>query len=143
MSVEKKHPDSGDAVRAGFILLLTGGADTGNIILELREMVDTDDNVLKEAALASIVSKFGKLSLRIRDSVCACSFSVSYSEREMMDRPHATNRKRGARKQKFNPSTPWNSSIRYRHGRANNIAREQIFRYFDHHATNQKVGREN
>ena len=105
--------------------------------------MDTEDNSPKGAAIESVVSKFWKLSLRIRDSVCACSFSVAYYEGETPGRPHAKNHKREVCKRKFNPSKTWNPRIRYRHGRANTAARDHIFRYFDQQSAAQKMGREN
>ena len=127
----------------GVYLTVDGDAATGNRVLELREMMDTEDNVLKEAPAPSIVSKFGKLSLWIRDSVCACSFSVAYSGRKMIGRPHAKNRKMEVCKEQFSPITPWGSRIRYRHGCVNTVACEQISRYSNQHSAAQHMGRAN
>ena len=127
----------------GVYLTVDGDAATGNRIVELREILATEDNALKEASLASMSAKFGKLAIWIRDSVCACAFSAMYSERKMMDRFHAKNRKKEVCKTKFNPSTPWNARRRYAYGRTNTVACEQMFRYFNQHSTSQKMGRGN
>ena len=57
-------------------------------------MLLTDDNALKETSLAAVDAKFGKLSIWIHDSVFACAFAASYSERKMVDRFHAKNHKK-------------------------------------------------
>ena len=67
----------------------------------MREILPTEDNALKEASLSAVASKFGKASIWIHDSACACSFAASYSERQMLDRFHAKNHKKDVCKTKF------------------------------------------
>ena len=114
----------------GVYLTVDGDARNGNRIVELREMMGTEDNVLKETSLSDVCARFGTLSLWMRDYVCSCAFADGMVRKKMLDRFHAKNHTRQVCRTKYNPSTSANSRIRNRLGVWNTVACEQTFRYF-------------
>ena len=117
--------------RTGGLYLTAGGAvSSGGRIVEIREMLSPGNNDVKETSIRAITALFGPLSLLVHDSVCACSFADSMVQREMMDRPHAKNRRREICRTKYNPNTPWDARTRKRLGVLNTVSCEKTFRYF-------------
>ena len=77
-------------------------------VLELREILSAETNLVKEASLVSLKKKYPSLDLWIRDSVCACQFAEGVVRYRLLGRFHLRNHKRDFSRAKFNPDTPAN-----------------------------------
>ena len=113
------------------------------MILELREVIGSEDNRIKGASLAKTVGTYPGLSLWVHDNVCACDFSKSLARWGMLGRFHERNRTRSICRATFNPNAPINCKIRYRFKRTNTSAREQIFRHMGRHSSAHRLGKLN
>ena len=124
----------------GIYLSVDGNADSGRI-LELREVLAAESNLVKEASLRDLKRKFPGLELWVHDSVCACNFADSVVKHRLLDRFHIRNHKREVCRSRFNPNTPWNSKLRYKFGCANTVVCEQLFRMRNQYSAAQRMGR--
>ena len=114
----------------GVYLTVDGDARSGNRIVELMEMLGTEDNALEETSLSDVCARFGSLSLWMRDYVCSCAFADAMVRKNMSGRFHARNHTRQVCRTKYNPPTSANSRIRNRLCVWNTVSCEQTFRYF-------------
>ena len=109
-------------------------------ILELREILSAETNVVREARLVALKRRYPSKDLWVHDSVCAYQFSEGISRRRLLSRFHISRRKIDVCRARFNPDAPPRCKLRYRFGCTNTVARDQIFRKRYRQSTAQRMG---
>ena len=118
--MQAKAPENATERTVGIYLSVAGGAASSRI-LELREILAAEANIVKESSLLSIKRKYPPLDLWVHGSLCAGKFADGIVGRRLLDRFHIRNRKAEICRTKFNPDTQWNCKLRYRFGCTNSI----------------------
>ena len=124
-------------------LAVDGNLESANTILELREMIGSVDNRIKEESSDAMLDTYKGIAPWVHDNVCACDFSKALARWRMLDRFHERNHTRAICRTTLNPNTPSNCKIRYRSKCTNTSARDQISRYMNRHSTAQRLGKLN
>ena len=91
--------------RTGGIYLSVDGGAASSRILELREILAAEKNIVKESILMSLKRKYPSLDLWVHDSVCAGKFSEGIVGRRLLGRFHMRIHKSEICRTKFNPDT--------------------------------------
>jgi hypothetical protein len=113
---------------------MDGGSSGGcNRIIELREVINNEDNELREKSLQAVLADNPKLKLLIHDLVCKCGFAARMGLRRMLDKFHATNHTNPECLTTFNPHTKVNKQHLKRMRVNNTSVCEQMFRVFNRH----------
>ena len=113
----------------GVWLSMDGGrADGRNRIVELREILNNEDNPLKEVSARAIQARHPGLKMVVHDLACQCNFLDDMKVRRVLDRFHAKNHTTERCRTTFNPDTRRNKYWMKKLGITNTSTCEQVFR---------------
>ena len=129
--------------RTGGVFLTMDGCSSNGRILELREVLNNEDNALRELSLSNVKRENNKLSLLVHDLACHCSFADEYGVRRMLDKFHSRNHTRPECRTTLNPQTPSNARYLRRMGVLNTSMCEQMFRVMNRHRHALTMARSN
>lgn len=116
---QKTRPEGTGGICSG-----VGGDAKSSMIIEPREILAAEANLVKEAILVTLKRKYLSLDLRIHDIVCACQFAACITRRLLLDLFHIGNRKKDICRAKSNPGAPSSCQLRYSFGRTNTFTRD-------------------
>jgi hypothetical protein len=114
----------------------------GQCILELREMMDYENNELKEVSMRALINSHPKLKLWIHDLVCRANFADKLIAYRMLDKFHAKNHKTVKCRTIYNPRKIANKRVLKKFGVKNTQKAEQMWgRFFNRHYNAQFMNR--
>jgi hypothetical protein len=122
--------------RSGGIYISMDGSKVKNrpqLILELREMLNHEDNELKEKSLKKLIRDHPKIQGWIHDLVCRGKFADDLVKWKMLDAFHVQNHIQLACRRQYNPRTKKIKTLLTKMKVTNTQICEQTWSFFNRH----------
>lgn len=118
----------------GLYLTMNGSTAKGpNRIMELREVLNNEDNELRELSFKAVKKSSPGLKLFVHDLVCKCNFLDKFKIIKLLDKFHARNHTNHLCQTKYNPKTPANLKVLKKHKVTNTSICETMNRTLNRH----------
>ena len=110
-------------------------------IIELREILNNEDNSLREKSLRNVKRAAPRLELWIHDLACKANFADGLVKRRMLDKFHSRAHVHAKCRRSLNPDWGRNVALRKKLRATNAVACEQMWKHMNKYRQPQKMER--
>ena len=127
----------------GLYLTMDGSVREGTSqgIIELREILNNEDNSLREKSLRNVKRAAPRLELWIHDLACKANFADGLVKRRMLDKFHSRAHVHAKCKRSLNPDWGRNVALRKKLRATNTVVCEQMWKHMNKYRQPQKMER--
>jgi len=115
--------------------------ERSQVILELREVLNHEDNALREKSLKQLLEDHPRLQGWIHDLVCKANFADSLDLWRLLDKFHVNNHVLHKCRTLYNPKAKKNRALLKKLKVTNTQICEQTWSFFNRHANIKFMGR--